>query len=209
LEHDTPVQGEGVAAVIAEGLRVVASYQPDVIALVRGGGSAADLVAFDAEVVARTIAELDIPVWTGIGHEIDRSIADEVAHTAFKTPTACAAALVERGRAFASLVEGMRSEIVDRARQVIEHSGQRQADLAGRTARAARTALARHEERLAGITGRLRALDPERVLARGWSITRLDDGRLLRSVAEASPGDRLATQVADGTVASTVDKVPL
>ena len=116
---------------------------------------------------------------------------------------------MERGRAFASLVEGMRSEIVDRARQIIEHSGRRQADLAGRTARAARTALARHEERLAGITGRLRALDPERVLARGWSITRLDDGRLLRSVAEASPGDRLATQVADGTVASTVAKVPL
>ena len=139
----------------------------------------------------------------------DRSIADEVAHTAFKTPTACAAALVERGRAFTSRVEIMRSEIVDRARLVIEHSGQRQADLAGRTARAARTALARHEERLAGMTGRLRALDPERVLARGWSITRLDDGRLLRSVAEASSGDRLATQVADGTVASTVDKVPL
>ena len=166
-------------------------------------------MAFDAEGVARTIAELDIPVWTGIGHETDRSIADEVAHTAFKPPTACAAALVARGRAFASLVEGMRSEIVARARQVIEHSGHRQADLAGRTARAARTALARHEERRAGITGRLRALDPERVLARGWSITRLDDGRLLRSVDEAGPGDQLPTLVADGTEASTVDKVPL
>ena len=209
LERDTRVQGERVADDIAEGLRVVASHQPDVIALVRGGGSAADLVAFDAEVVARTIAELGIPVWTGIGHEVDRSIADEVAHTAFKTPTACAAALVERGRAFASLVEVMRSEIVDRARLVIEHSGQRQADLAGRTARAVQAALARHEERLAGITGRLRALDPERVLARGWSITRLDNGRLLRSVGEAGPGDPLVTLVADGTVASTVNKVPL
>jgi len=103
----------------------------------------------------------------------------------------------------------MQSEIVDRARQVVKHSSQRQADLTGRTARAARTALTRHEERLAGITGRLRALDPERVLARGWSITRLDDGRLLRSVGEASPGDRLATLVADGTVASRVDGVPL
>ena len=113
------------------------------------------------------------------------------------------------GEAFASLVEGMRSEIIDRVRRVIEHSGQRQVDLAGRTARAARIALARHEERLSGMIGRLRALDPERVLARGWSITRLDDGRLLRSVDEAGPGDQLATLVADGTVASTVDKMPL
>jgi exodeoxyribonuclease VII large subunit len=209
FERDTRVQGEGVAGDIAEGLRLVASYQPDIVALVRGGGSAADLVAFDAEVVARTIAELNIPVWTGIGHEIDRSIADEVAHTAFKTPTACAAALVERGRTFASLVEAMQSEIVNRARQVVKHSGQRQADLTGRTARAARTALTRHEERLAGMTGRLRALDPERVLARGWSITRLGDGPLLRSVGEANPGDRLTTLVVDGTVASTVDGVTL
>ena len=58
----------------------------------------ADLATFDAEVVARTIAALDIPVFTGIGHEIDRSVADEVAHTAFKTPTACAAAIVTSAR---------------------------------------------------------------------------------------------------------------
>ena len=208
LERDTRVQGDGAAVDLAEALAVLATHRPDVIALVRGGGSAADLVAFDAEILARTIAGLDTPVVTGIGHEVDRAVADEVAHTVFKTPTACAAALVERGRSFASLVEGMRSEIVDRAQHVIEHYGQRQAELAGRTARAARIALARQEERLAGITGRLQALDPERVLARGWSITRLDDGRLLRSVSEANPGDRLTTLVADGTVTSTLNGVP-
>ncbi len=205
VERDTPVQGEGVAGEIAAGLRVVAAYQPDVIALIRGGGSATDLVAFDAEVLARAIAQLDVPVWTGIGHEVNRSIADEVAHTAFKTPTACAAALVERGRAFAGLVEGMRSGIVDRARRLVERTGERQADLVRQTARVARLALTRHNECLIAVTDRLRALDPQRVLARGWSITRLDNGLLLRSIGDAGPGDRLVTLVADGTVASTVN----
>ncbi|MEE2769441.1 MAG: exodeoxyribonuclease VII large subunit [Actinomycetota bacterium] len=206
LERDTRVQGEGVADEIAEGLRAVATYGPDVVALVRGGGSTADLVAFDAEAVARAIAELPVPVWTGIGHQVDRSIADEVAHTAFKTPTACAAALVETVQVFTNLLEAMRSGIVDHARRIVERAGSTQTDLTARLVRSARTALTRQREQVAGIAGRVRALDPDRILGRGWSITRLEDGRLLRSIADASSGIRMATTVADGTVTSTVDR---
>ncbi len=101
LERDARVQGEGSAIDLAEALHMVATHRPDVIALVRGGGSATDLAAFDAEVLARTIATLDVAVVTGIGHEVDRAVADEVAHSAFKTPTACAAAIVGQVTAFA------------------------------------------------------------------------------------------------------------
>ena len=72
----------------------------DVVLLVRGGGATTDLAAFDSEVIARAVAGLDTPVLTGIGHDIDRSVADEVAHAAYKTPTACAQAVVADVLAF-------------------------------------------------------------------------------------------------------------
>ena len=77
----------------------VTSTGVELIALVRGGGARTDLAAFDGERIARAIAASPIPVWTGIGHETDRSVADEVAHTSFKTPTACADAIVDLVRA--------------------------------------------------------------------------------------------------------------
>jgi exodeoxyribonuclease VII large subunit len=98
---DARVQGAEADLTIAAALSELHRRTVNVIALVRGGGARTDLAAFDSELIARAIAASPIPVWTGIGHEIDRTVADEVAHTAFKTPTACAGALVERVR-FAS-----------------------------------------------------------------------------------------------------------
>ena len=224
IERDTRVQGDGAAIDIAEGLRIVATYGPDVIALVRGGGSAVDLSVFDAEVVARTIAGLAVPVLTGIGHEIDRSIADEVAHTSYKTPTACAAALVGAARVFADRISALRTAIADHAHRAIDMADRQRTDLAERTIRAANAVLRhhtdllaaeqsrllhtasalpqRHRERLDALGARLRALDPAMVLARGWSITRLSDGTLVRSPRDVSDGDTLVTALADGTVTS-------
>ncbi len=79
-------------------LRTADDLGVDVILLVRGGGSRADLGVFDSEWLGRTIATLTTPVFTGIGHETDRSVADEVAHSAHKTPTAAASALVDQAR---------------------------------------------------------------------------------------------------------------
>ena len=227
LERDARVQGEGSAIDLAEALHMVATHRPDVIALIRGGGSATDLAAFDAEVLARTIATLDVAVVTGIGHEVDRAVADEVAHTAFKTPTACAAAIVGQVAAFADAVADLQESIAQRAgastaraadllddlaqqtarsaTAVLDRRADRLDDLVGRLRRSPMATLDRQAERLAGITDNLRALDPARILARGWSITRLADGTLVRSVTDTAVGDTLVTHVAGGTVTSTVD----
>ena len=227
LERDTRVQGEGSAADISEGLRILSSYRPDVIALVRGGGSAADLSVFDAEAVARRIAELPVPVFTGIGHEVDRSVADEVAHSAFKTPTACAVALVGSAVAFRDRIAALRTAIGENAHRAIQRSEGLTVDIAGRMVRVAGSTIGRqadllmaqqsrvvrasssgvalNDERLDSLAARLRALDPARVLARGWSITRHRDGQLVRSTSGLSTGDGLVTLVADGTIKSTVD----
>ena len=227
LERDARVQGEGSAIDLAEALHMVATHRPDVIALIRGGGSATDLAAFDAEVLARTIATLDVAVVTGIGHEVDRAVADEVAHSAFKTPTACAAAIVGQVTAFADAFADLQESIAQRAgastaraadllddlahrtatsaTAVLDRRTDRLDDLVGRLRRSPTATLERQVERLAGITDNLRALDPARILARGWSITRLADGTLVRSVTDTATGDTLVTHVAGGTVTSTVD----
>lgn len=229
LEHDARVQGDGAADDLAKAIIAVSLHQTDVVAIVRGGGSAADLAAFDAEVLARTIASLEIPVLTGIGHEIDRSVADEVAHSSFKTPTACAASLVDQVRWFSDTVDALRLAVVTKARANTERAVGLLQDMSIRTVGLATSVLHRHDDRLdqqvarlsrlptiflnrhnemlEAKLDRLRALDPTRILSRGWSITRLNDGSLVQSVAKLPVGTPIVTTVADGEVTSTVDSV--
>lgn len=90
----TRVQGAGAEAEIAKALRDLyelhARAPLDVILLVRGGGSLEDLYPFSTEIVARTVAQSPVPLVTGIGHEIDVSIADLVADQRAPTPSAAA-----------------------------------------------------------------------------------------------------------------------
>jgi exodeoxyribonuclease VII large subunit len=85
----TPVQGKDAPARVASAIAKLQTEPVDIIVVVRGGGSKADLAAFDHEAVARAIATSDQPVWTGIGHTGDRSVADEVANRCCITPTEC------------------------------------------------------------------------------------------------------------------------
>ncbi len=85
----TAVQGKVAPARVAAAISNLQAEPLDVIVVVRGGGSKADLAAFDQERVARAIATSVVPVWTGIGHTGDQSVADEVANRSFITPTEC------------------------------------------------------------------------------------------------------------------------
>ncbi|MEY4227420.1 MAG: hypothetical protein RLZ84_12 [Actinomycetota bacterium] len=95
------VQGEQAAPMVVQALDYFSQRADiDIVLLMRGGGSKSDLAAFDEESIALAIARCQHPVFTGIGHQVDRSIADEVAHTACKTPTACADAVIEHVSSF-------------------------------------------------------------------------------------------------------------
>lgn len=224
-EVHAAVQGvrapEELAAAIA-----AAAQRADVVAVVRGGGSRTDLAAFDHEAVARAIAACPRPVFTGIGHEIDRSVADEAAHTACPTPTAAAAAVIGRVETWLAGLEETARAMADRSRAVIagaDRAVATRAEALGRVATGAwdradrrlvaaaaavgRTgvaALDRAEGRLETAAARLEALDPAKVLKRGWSITRRADGRVVRSVADAAPGETITTTVGDGALVSTI-----
>ena len=92
----TLVQGLEAPAQIAAALLRLRAFAIDLAVVVHGGGSRGDLAAFDSEEVARAIATSPFPVWTGIGHTGDRSVADEVANRSCITPTQCGEAVVAR-----------------------------------------------------------------------------------------------------------------
>lgn len=267
---DTRVQGATAPAAIARALRRAVSAGADLILLVRGGGSTTDLAAFDDREVALAVAHSPVPVITGIGHDVDSSIADVVAHERAPTPTAAAQLLVEwmerdlaeiedcwervvhsavndlRGaderlmrlgsrastgartgleseqrrmeRAARSLItlssavldkgerrcERLALEVRSAAREHLATEVAQLNDLTARLGRSARSALTRLATDLDAVETEVAALDPRRMLDRGWSITRLADGSVLTDPTQAEPGALLVTRVRYGSVSSTV-----
>jgi exodeoxyribonuclease VII large subunit len=174
---DTRVQGAGADAQVELALRVLERRGVDLVALVRGGGSRVDLAAFDTERVARAIATLSIPVLTGIGHEIDRSVADDVGHTAYKTPTACAAGLVAHVSAYLDRADRAYLSVCVAAQRTLDHHERQLRVTAEHCARATRAALAVHAVRVDHLVDRLER-DTRHALARGRSRLDRAEGRL-------------------------------
>ena len=338
--RSVPVEGSTAPRAIQAALATLGPAEVDLAVVVRGGGAKASLDVFDRPVVAHAVATAVVPVWTGIGHTGDRTVADEVAHRSFGTPTAAGQELVatvagawaEVAGAVAviarlvqghlagagSQLEGSRRELAtlagsqlarhehaqarsasdlrrstarclairsgdlamaahavrasglvelrDARRQlanlaadavqaarttcidagdelaagarvvsagaagalaaagepiratagqmskarfegVLDRQGAVLAEAAARVERGARRRLDDHGDRAAARRAVLEAYDPRRQLARGWTLTRTAEGRLVRDAGELSAGDALVTTFASGTATSTVTEV--
>ena len=107
--HQAIMQGEAAEKSIIDAMHLVfeSISQYDLLVIIRGGGAAVDLDCFDTYNLASHIAQFPIPVLTGIGHERDETIADLVAHTKMKTPTAVAEFLVSGMRTFEESLEDL------------------------------------------------------------------------------------------------------
>jgi len=155
---DVRVQGDAAVEMVTAGIRTLGGCADlDAVVVIRGGGSKADLATFDSESIAMAIAQCRLPVLTGLGHEVDRSVADEVAHTAYKTPTACAAALVDRVNDVVGRSERAWAAISERATRAVEAADQRLGHLARTIAIRTTAAVERGEERLHHRAARVRA----------------------------------------------------
>jgi exodeoxyribonuclease VII large subunit len=226
------VQGAGAAEELARALATAGRLRPavDAIALIRGGGSLEDLWAFNEEVLVRAVAASPVPVVSGVGHEIDVSLADLAADVRALTPTDAAVRIAPDGRQLAaSLVtlDGrLRSGLDRRIELARERVGlfarsrvladpsrlvqDRRAAIdqhASRLQRLASTSIERAAERLGAAVGRLEAGSPLKILARGYSVTSLAEGTVaMTSTAGVKAGDTLVTQLSDGRVWSNVTR---
>jgi len=219
----TAVQGpEAPAGIIAALAALNQTSLPDVILLVRGGGSLEDLRAFNDEGVARAIAASAGPVVSGVGHETDFTIADFVADLRAPTPSAAAElATPDRAdlnpplqgarrtlaRSFAAHLERLRWAVADRRTALrlvsplarIANARQRTDELVRRSGEALRHTLALRRAGALGLGQALQAVSPLGILARGYAVVRRDaDHQVIRSVGQVAPGDGLEIRVGDG-----------
>lgn len=116
----TLVQGEKAQGEIIEAIEQAQEEDVECVALLRGGGSKIDLDVFNQEPLALAIARSPLPVMTGIGHETDVSVADLVAHTSVKTPTALAYYFIDRASEFLARLNHL-NESLQAAIQVVRH----------------------------------------------------------------------------------------
>ncbi|MEM1124333.1 MAG: exodeoxyribonuclease VII large subunit, partial [Bacteroidota bacterium] len=116
------MQGENVEKEVLRQLKKIALLKEnyDAVVIIRGGGSKLDLVAFDNLVLGQAIAKFPLPVLVGIGHEIDETILDKVAHLSLKTPTAVADFLINRLLHFESSILECKNYISNAANYVIQ-----------------------------------------------------------------------------------------
>lgn len=151
------MQGERAEASIAGAFDKVFEYSGffDAVILIRGGGASIDLLCFDSYWVAYHIAQFPLPVITGIGHERDESVADLVANTALKTPTAVAAFLIEKAGNFLQMVDEKSIWIADLARERIQKEKQRTENLASAYVPMVQMDLQKRRTRLERQVGRL------------------------------------------------------
>ena len=229
LIYPVKVQGEGAAQEIAEAITELNNYSDiDVIIAGRGGGSMEDLWAFNEEVVARSIYNSRIPIISAVGHEIDITIADLVADKRALTPSEAGELVVPRKDLLIEKTEKFKARLLQSLTGKLRLSKeklvriansyamkqpfdrlnrwqQRLDEFAQRLNLNITHALNTEREKLSGIAGKLESLSPLNVLKRGYAITtRLENNKPLRDIIDLSKGDKIKTNLSEGSIISEI-----
>ncbi len=227
--YPSEVQGAQAPAQLISGVEFFSmTGLVDVIILGRGGGSAEDLWAFNDEYLARAVASCAVPIISAVGHESDFTICDFVADRRAPTPSAAAEIAVpdvnEILRSLAVTQSGLQatmqkriaqetrilnqiaqSRVFSRPDQMLDHFrirlDEREADLS----RAVEQTILQKRQTTASLVGKLQALNPLSVLARGYA-TVSKDGKSITSVKQINDNDTLDIRMADGSVRATVSQ---
>ena len=197
----------------------------DCVVIIRGGGSTGDLSGFDTLALAENVANFPLPIITGIGHERDESILDMISHTRVKTPTAAAAFLIEHLKEVLDVINGSQelitryaqqklsmlhsqltivSEAIPRLFSIVKTRQEAKIDtMSQRIPMLLERRLLAENHRLQLMEEKLKALDPQLLLKRGYSIT-LHNGRAVKDATALKAGDEIETRLANGAIHSVV-----
>ncbi len=199
----------------------------DCVVIIRGGGSRFDLSAFDQYEIARAVAQFPIPVFTGIGHETDRTIADMVSHRSFKTPTAVAGYIIDNNATFEHQILEYKKKIIDTGYALINTQLRNLDLLSHRTDHLGTILIQRASNDLVNLQWQLRhamvnmieaetslltrisaqisLLQPSAVFRRGYSLT-MKDGMAIRDASQLQEDDLITTYYEAGVSESMVTR---
>jgi exodeoxyribonuclease VII large subunit len=198
----------------------------DVVVIVRGGGGQADLHCFDSYEIGKQIALLPLPVISGIGHERDITVVDEVSHERVKTPTAVADLIITKTKEFEDRIDSLAHGLVFGTHKLTADLRESLSSLARNLDTVMRNELLDsfhnlksfikglqyslkllkiHGERLKTVQSNIHHLNPRNVLKRGYSITYCDSA-IVKSAANVKTGDSLRTVLYKGELESAVEK---
>lgn len=223
------VQGENAAMSIAVALKYFnENNAADVLIVGRGGGSIEDLWAFNEEIVARAIYDSRIPVISAVGHEVDFTISDFVADLRAPTPSAAAELVVPSQEELKDKFNNVYGRLYSCAGRILEKNRlrlrlltekpvlktpERSLDerrlyidgLYNRFENAYKNILKEKEQALKLNASKLDGLSPLSVLSRGFSVTKDEGGRVVKSVGQVKKGDKISVVVSDGEIKASVE----
>ncbi len=227
--YHTQVQGKTAAKDIVKAIATANRHkQADVLIVARGGGSLEDLWCFNEESVARAIYASKLPIITGIGHEVDFTIADFVADLRAPTPSAAAETITPDTNEVIQLFEQKKLRLIQAMKRKLQHTAQNLDSLEKQLIHPGQylqqafqhcehlqiqlhMLVARYLERaknkLALFSTRLNSISPLATLSRGYAIVTTSEGKVVQNVLELQINQCVTTQVGNGSFISTIDKI--
>ena len=224
-----PVQGEGAAEKIAEGIEYMNKNKlADVLILARGGGSLEDLWPFNEEIVANSIYNSEIPIISAVGHETDFSISDFVADLRAPTPSAAAELAVpdiyEVQRKIDTYQDRLRNSLIKKVELMkmryekvmasvvfkeplrkVNDNYQKIDTIIKSLDTLIKTKQEKEKTKYIELVSKLDALSPLKTLYRGYSITE-KNGKVVKSVKELEKGDKVLVRLSDGEKRATIEE---
>ena len=221
------MQGEGTGQSIIAALEKIYTIinQFDCVVIIRGGGATSDMSGFDTLELAENVANFPIPIITGIGHERDESILDMVSHMRVKTPTAAAALLIDHLKIVLDTINNSQNSITRSVQQKLSTLNAQLLTVSEAIPRLFSIVKTRHEARLDAfgqkipmlierrltntchqleiLEEKVKSLDPQLLLKRGYSIT-LYHGKAVRDPRQLHQGDEIETRLEKGTLKSII-----
>ena len=201
------VQGESAPKELLRAFQKSQEYDLDTLIIGRGGGASEDLSAFNDETLVRAVAESKMPVIAAVGHEVDTTLVDYVADKRASTPTGAAELATvdmrEIQQKFQYCIDTMRDSLVE----IVQDMKDDVSSLSEELNEAIKDKIDYLSREVQNRAKQLDALNPKKVLNRGYSISQTSDGKVIGSIKGVQKGQTIITTVKDGTINSTVEKV--
>lgn len=195
---DAPGEIIGALERVAE--RLSGREEFDAVVIIRGGGSAIELSCYDDYELALNIAQFPLPVLTGVGHDHDFHVADMVAHTYFKTPTAVADFIIGLYMEQQARLEALYNRCKAAVNAMVQEQQNILLRFADRLKNSSLRVVQDKENKLNFVEFKIKALDPHQVLERGYILAEDGMGRRISSVAQMLQEGKMRLLMADGIV---------